>query len=79
MITNTKQTAVPTSRERDAVKRTEVAVASVCVPIPAKPQKAAPSHTAIAEKAYEIWVSMGQVLGRDQEYWFEAERQLQQA
>jgi hypothetical protein len=33
----------------------------------------------IAEKAREIWRAAGELPGRDQEYWFEAERQLRQA
>jgi len=40
--------------------------------------KAVPSCEAIGIKAYEIWISRGQEQGRDQEHWFEAERQLRQ-
>jgi hypothetical protein len=46
---------------------------------PGKPQRTAPSQTAIAKKAYEIWLSRGQERGCDQQHWFEAELQLQQA
>ena len=60
------------------MKPLQVATASVALPNPSKPQRAAPSQAAIAKKAYEIWLSLGQILGRDQENWFEAERQLQQ-
>lgn len=60
------------------MKPTQVATASVSLPHPSKPQRAAPSQAAIAEKAYAIWLSLGQVLGCDQQNWFEAERQLRQ-
>ncbi len=53
-------------------------MASVSTPNPSKPQRAAPSQAVIAQKAYEIWISLGQEPGRDQKHWFEAERQLQQ-
>ena len=32
----------------------------------------------MADRAYGIWVSLGQGLGRDQENWFEADRQYQE-
>jgi hypothetical protein len=79
MITNTKQTGSPTSRERNSMKPTPVATASASLPNPSTPQRTALSQAVIAEKAYEIWLSLGQVIGRDQENWFEAERQLRQA
>jgi len=60
------------------MKPTPVAMSSVSLPNPSKPQRAVPSQAAIAEKAYELWLGLGQVAGRDQENWFEAERQLQQ-
>jgi len=78
MIINTTQTGSPASRERNAMKPTPVAMASVSSPKPSKPQRAVPSHAAIAKKAYELWLGQGQVGGRDQENWFEAERQLRQ-
>jgi hypothetical protein len=61
------------------MKPTQIAMASVSLPTPSKPQRADPSYAEIAEKAYGIWFSRGQVQGRDQEIWFEAERQLRQA
>jgi len=61
------------------MKPMQAAKASISLPHPSKAQKAEPSHAAIAEKAYEIWRSLGQVLGRDQEHWFQAEQQLRQA
>ena len=64
-------------RERNAVKPTPVAMSSVTMPKAFMPQRAVPSHAAIAEKAYELWCSLGQVVGRDQENWFEAELMLQ--
>jgi hypothetical protein len=78
MITKTSQTGSPASRERTAMKPTPVAMASGSLPNPSKPQRAVPSQAVIAKRAYEIWLSLGQVLGRDQETWFEAERQLRQ-
>jgi hypothetical protein len=44
-----------------------------------KQQKAAPSQAAIAQMAYEIWISTGKQAGRDQQNWFEAEWQLRQS
>ena len=76
MILNTTKIGPPDLRERNAVKPTLVAMSSVTMPKAAKPQRAGPSHGAIAEKAYELWLGLGQVLGHDQEHWFEAERQL---
>jgi hypothetical protein len=76
MIKNTTQIGPPDLRGRNAVKPTPVAMSSVTMPKASKPQRAEPSHAAIAEKAYELWLGLGQVLGRDQEHWFEAERQL---
>jgi len=78
MTVNTGRTSPHTS-SAGAVKSTPVATPSVAVPTPSKPQKAAPSQTVIAEKAREIWRAAGELPGRDQEYWFEAERQLRQA
>ena len=54
------------------------AVAKPAMLNPLKTEKAAPSCEAIGIKAYEIWMLRGQEQGRDQEHWFEAERQLQQ-
>ena len=79
MMINKKQTVSAPSREPNATKPMQVATASVSLPHPSKPQRADPSHAEIAEKAYGIWFSLGQVLGRDQEIWFEAEQQLRQA
>ena len=78
MILNTTQTGPLASRERNAVKATPAAMSSVTMPKATKPQRAVPSHAAIAEKAYHLWLSLGQVAGHDQEHWFAAERQLRQ-
>jgi hypothetical protein len=59
------------------MKATPVAMASVPLVTPPTPQRAAPSQSEVAKKAYEIWLSQGQATGRDQQYWFEAEQQLQ--
>jgi hypothetical protein len=37
-----------------------------------------PSHERIAQRAYERYETRGREDGRDQEDWFEAERELQQ-
>ena len=45
-----------------------------------KPRQATTSmkipHELVAQRAHEIWVKQGCSHGRDQEHWFEAERQL---
>lgn len=79
MITNTRQPGLPASRQPNGMTPKQVASASASLPIPVKPHKAVPSQTEIAEKAYAIWLSLGQVGGCDQQHWFEAERQLQRA
>jgi hypothetical protein len=76
MITNTGKTAPPTSSEWGAMKSTQVAIGKGSLRNPSKLQSASPSPTVIAEKAHEIWLAQGQEPGRDQEHWFEAERQL---
>jgi hypothetical protein len=78
MILNTTKIGPPDLRGRNARKPTPVEMSSVSMPKASKPQRAGPSHAAIAEKAYELWLGLGQVIGRDQETWFEAERQLRQ-
>jgi len=45
----------------------------------AKSQTRTLSHQAIAEKAFEIWLSQGQPIGFEQQNWLEAELQLKQA
>jgi hypothetical protein len=35
-----------------------------------------PTHEDVARRAYEYWQQQGSPIGRDQEIWFEAERQL---
>jgi len=35
------------------------------------------THDVIATRAYELWLNAGCADGRDLEFWFEAERQLQ--
>lgn len=37
------------------------------------------SHSLIASKAYEIWQHHGRMHGRDQQDWFQAERELRQS
>lgn len=37
------------------------------------------SHYLIASRAYEIWQHRGRVHGRDQQDWFQAERELRQS
>mgnify|MGYP003538046969 CR=1 FL=1 len=37
------------------------------------------SHDLIASRAYEIWQHRGQVHGRDQQDWFQAERELRRS
>jgi hypothetical protein len=66
MTANTGRTGPPASNNVSSVKT-------------GQPQRAAPSQTVIAQKAYEIWLSQGQQPGCEQKNWFEAERQLQRA
>jgi hypothetical protein len=61
------------------MKAAPITTASAALPNPARQQRAAPSQAAIAQRAYEIWLSQGQQAGCDQKHWFEAEKQLRQA
>jgi hypothetical protein len=61
------------------MKSTQVVIGRGSLLNPSKLPSAAPSPAVIAEKAYKIWLSQGQEPGRDQEHWFEAERQLRHA
>ncbi len=36
----------------------------------------APTPAAVAARAYELWQKSGCAHGRDQEFWFQAEREL---
>lgn len=38
--------------------------------------KPAPTHDAIAKRAYEVWIRKGRPVGRDLENWQDAEREL---
>jgi hypothetical protein len=58
------------------MKPTKAMVAGVSPLHPSKLQRAAPAHTAIANRAYEIWLSRGREMGNDQKHWFQAELQL---
>lgn len=40
------------------------------------PKQAGVASEQIAARAYEIWVASGRPAGRDQEHWFQAEREL---
>ncbi len=78
MITNTRQTAPPTSSQQGGMKSTKFATGHASSLNPSKPQSATPPHAMIAEKAYAIWLAHGQIAGRAEEHWYEAERQLRQ-
>ena len=83
MTIATEKTPTPTSSGQKAIKSIHNAIAKAARLNPLKtekaaPEKAVPSCEAIGIKAYEIWMSRGREPGRDQEHWFEAERQLQQ-
>ena len=43
---------------------------------PATTLAAVPEPTAVAARAYELWQQSGCAHGRDQEHWFQAEREL---
>jgi hypothetical protein len=36
----------------------------------------APQAADVAKRAYELWVASGRPQGKDQEHWFQAEREL---
>ena len=55
------------------VKRTAPARKPVTKPKPVKP---APTREEIAKRAFEIYMGRGQVPGREQEDWAQAEREL---
>ena len=78
MNTATEKTPSPASSGQKALKSIHNAVAKTARLNLLKPERAAPSCAAIGIKAYEIWMLRGREQGRDQEHWFEAERQLQQ-
>ncbi len=42
----------------------------------APPAGATKDSARVAERAYEIWQQSGRPQGRDQEHWFQAEREL---
>lgn len=70
------RTAAPKPAPAAATTRTRKAAASRPKPAaPATPFQA-PSHDDIARLAHELFVSSGQVPGRDVEFWLEAERRL---
>ena len=78
MTIATTKTPPPTARKQRASRSLHNALAASAALKPLNTEKTAPSQEAIGIKAYEIWMSRGQEQGRDQEHWFEAERQLQQ-
>ena len=75
MFKNKEQTHSP---NRGAVKSTPAVVANIASLKPARQGATPPSNATIATKAYEIWLARGQETGKDQQHWFEAERQLLQ-
>lgn len=75
MTTNTGATQFSGSSQRGLTKPTPAVAAMTALPNPAK-AKAVPSHEDIVLRAYEIWLSTGKESGRDQEHWFQAEREL---
>jgi hypothetical protein len=76
MFTNKEQANSP---NRGAVNSTRAVAANNASPKPARQRATHPSNVDIATKAYEIWLSSGQEMGKDQQHWFEAEQQLQRA
>jgi hypothetical protein len=78
MTIATDKTPSSTARGQGALKSIHNAIAKAALLNPLKMGKTAPSWEAIGTKAYEIWIPRGQEQGRDQEHWFEAERQLRQ-
>ena len=56
-----------------------VAIAQAALGKSSRLEPPAPTREAIAAKAFEIWMTRGQEQGRDQEHWYEAERQLRQS
>ncbi len=79
MTIATGKTSSSTSRGQGTLKAIHNAIAKAAMLNPLKMEKISPSWDAIGTRAYEIWMSRGQEQGRDQEHWFEAERQLREA
>ena len=67
------------SLDQLVVQSTEPVMAGVASPKPTRHEATPPSNADIAAKAYDIWLARGQEMGKDQQHWFEAKRQLQQA
>ena len=76
MTTNTSGTQFSGSSQPGGKKPTQAAATLAFLRNPLKKAKAAPSHEEIVLRAYEIWLSTGKESGRDQEHWFQAEREL---
>jgi hypothetical protein len=77
MAKRTEQTSSPIPRPTGVVKLKQVAAAGLSLFKPARRERPAPSREEIGARAYEIWRARGCEDGHDQEYWFEAERELQ--
>ena len=73
---NTGKNQFSGSSQRGPAKPTQDAAAIAFLGNPSMKAGAAPSHEEIMMRAYEIWLSVGQVAGHDQDHWFQAEQEL---
>jgi hypothetical protein len=78
MTITTAKTPSPASSGQRAFNSIQNVIAKATRHHQLKAEKTGPSWESIETKAYEIWLSRGQEQGKDQEHWFEAERQLRQ-
>ncbi len=73
MATAKKKTDAPNTRTAprpQAERRIEAA------PTPSARTAGAPSHDAVARRAFELWEQQGREPGRDVEHWLQAEAEL---
>ena len=70
VTTRSRKTASPVKTTRAAAKPSVRAKS-------AQADATAPTHEQIALRAHELYVRSGYQRGREQEFWLEAERQLQ--
>ncbi len=75
MLPSARPNQPATPPQREPMKPTPQVAKSIS-PKPVRSEKAAPTESEIARRAYEIWLAEGQPAGQEQKNWFEAERQL---
>lgn len=76
MMANTSRTQVSGATQPRPAKPTQTVAGFGILSKSSSTAKAAPTHEEIVLRAYEIWLSREKESGRDQEHWFQAEREL---